>query len=551
MDTISLYQLSSLEKVYLDFTLPEKELLQLSGMKNERLSYQLAYSGKVDYMRKNMKITVNSPIKECITIRKVGNVPSEYPIRVLSDEHYERYAPGLFPDVLYPMEGDTLEVLSGTWHSLWITVELNGKYPAGDYPVEIVLSDDELQVSRTMTIKVIDAILPEQDMIFTQWFHADCLADYYGVEVFSEKHWELIEKFVKTASLNGVNMMLTPIFTPPLDTQVGHERTTVQLIDIEKNGDNYTFKFDKLRYWIKLCQKNGIKYFEIAHLFTQWGLAATPKIIATENGVKKRIFGWDVSSEDSSYEKFLSQMLPALDEFLKKEKINKNTFFHISDEPYSEHIEKYMKLKNMVKKYLPDYQIIDALSNFEFYSKGVVENPIPSTDHIQPFIDNNVSDLWCYYCCSQAVKVANRFMAMPSYRNRVIGIQFYKFNIRGFLHWGYNFYNSALSLKKINPFMVTDAINTYQSGDAFSVYPGEEEPIESIRLAVFYEALQDLRVLKLLESFIGHENVVAFVEEEAAMLIRFDQYPHDKDFLINLREKINARINSFARGLYD
>ena len=546
MEYIELFQLSSLEKVFLDFTLPEKELTELSGLKNERLSYQIAYTGKVNYMRKNMKITVNSPIKESVSIRKVGNVPSEYPIRVVSDEHYERYSPGLFPDVLYPMESDTIEVLCGTWHSLWITIDLNSKFPAGNYPVEIILSDDEVKVSRTMTVKVIDAELPQQDMIFTQWFHADCLADYYGVEVFSEKHWEIVEKFIKTASLNGINMMLTPIFTPPLDTQVGHERTTVQLIEIEKNGKNYIFNFDKLGRWIKLCRKNGIRYFEIAHLFTQWGLEATPKIIATEDGEEKRIFGWDVSSEDSSYENFLSQMLPALDRFLKGEGVNENTFFHISDEPSGNHIDKYLKLKNVVKKYLPDYRIIDALSDFEFYKKGVVEHPIPATNHIQPFIDNNVSDLWCYYCCSQAVKVSNRFMAMPSYRNIVIGLQFYKYDIRGFLHWGYNFYNSALSLKKINPFMVTDAINTYQSGDAFSVYPGEDGPIESLRLAVFYDALQDLRALKLLESFIGKDDVVSFIEEEAGMLIRFDQYPHDKEFLINLRKKINAKINSFV-----
>ena len=30
----------------------------------------------------------------------------------------------------------------------------------------------------------------------------------------------------------------------------------------------------------------------------------------------------------------------------------------------------------MVKEYLPDYHIIDALSDFEFYTKGVVEHPI-------------------------------------------------------------------------------------------------------------------------------------------------------------------------------
>ena len=546
MEAIKLIQQSSLEKIYLDWTVPTEEYMSMSVLRNEQFSYQIAYNGAEEYMRRNMKITVDSPLAEFITVRLVGNVPSEYPIRGEIDEYYERTAPGLFPDVLYPIENDTIEVLCGTWHSLWITAKLDGSVAAGSYPITIILSDGEVTESKIMTVEVIDALLPKQDMIFTQWFHADCLADYYHVSVFSEEHWTLIDKFMKTAADNGINMMLTPIFTPPLDTEVGYERTTVQLMDIEKEGGSYHFNFDKLRRWIQVCKNNDIQYYEIAHLFSQWGLEFTPNIVAMENGEEKRIFGWHVTSEDSEYENFLSQLLPALDGVLREEGVNQNTFFHISDEPHEEHLERYMKLKNMVKRYIPNYKFIDALSDFEFYRQGVVDHPIPSTNRIQPFIDNKVPDLWSYYCCSQGKDVSNRFMSMPSYRNRVIGLQFYKFDVKGFLHWGYNFYNSALSLKKINPFMVTDCINTYQSGDAFSVYPGENGPLESLRILVFYDALQDARALKLLESYIGRNAVVALIEQEAGMGIQFDKYPHDKAFLLQLREKVNEEIKKCA-----
>ena len=36
------------------------------------------------------------------------------------------------------------------------------------------------------------------------------------------------------AVAHGVNLLYTPLFTPPLDTQVGGERTTVQLVDVER-----------------------------------------------------------------------------------------------------------------------------------------------------------------------------------------------------------------------------------------------------------------------------------------------------------------------------
>lgn len=547
MENVTFYQVSSLEKVYLDYKLPKEEFCCISALKNERVSYQIAYRGNKNFMRRDMKITVNSCLKDFVKVRFVQNVPSAYPIRVHSDEYYEKYEPGLFPDVLCPIENNTIEVTCSVWHSVWVSVELDGTKPSGKYPIDIVFSDDEGSVIKHMELEIINAELPEQEMIFTQWFHADCLADYYKVKVFGKKHWELIDKFMALAVKNGINMMLTPIFTPPLDTEVGFERTTVQLVGIEKNGDKYLFDFSKLKKWIRLCKKNGIKYFEMAHLFTQWGLEATPKIMATVNGRQERIFGWDVVSESKEYEIFLSQFLPALSDFLKKEKVADNTFFHLSDEPNGEeHQKRYLKFKEIVKRYIPEYTIIDALSEYEFYEKKITELPIPASNHIDKFIENNVPNLWTYYCCSQAVGVSNRFMAMPSYRNRIICTQFYKFDIKGFLHWGYNFYNSALSKKKINPFMVTDAIDTYPSGDPFSVYPGEDGPLESLRIVVFSEALSDLRAFKLLESFAGRERVIKLIEDMAGMEIKFDKYPHTAEYILKLRQTVNEEIKKYC-----
>ena len=245
---------------------------------------------------------------------------------------------------------------------------------------------------------------------------------------------------------------------------------------------------------------------------------------------------------------FLSQMLPQLHNVLVEDGMDQNTFFHISDEPGAVHIERYKKLKAAVSKILPGYTFMDALSNFEFYSEGAVDCPIPASNHIEPFIEHKVPGLWTYYCCGQGKDVSNRFMAMPSYRTRIIGLQFYKFDVVGFLQWGYNFYNSCLSRKQINPFMVTDCMSVYPAGDAFSVYPGEEGPLESLRILVFYDGLQDVRALKLLEQYAGKEYVVQLMEEMAGMEIRFDKYPHDKNFLLTLRERINSEIKKFAKA---
>jgi hypothetical protein len=53
----------------------------------------------------------------------------------------------------------------------------------------------------------------------------------------------------------------------------------MQLVGVSKNGDKYTFDFTLLDKWVALCRKYGIEYFEMSHLFTQWGVGYCPKII--------------------------------------------------------------------------------------------------------------------------------------------------------------------------------------------------------------------------------------------------------------------------------
>lgn len=51
--------------------------------------------------------------------------------------------------------------------------------------------------------------------------------------------------------------------------------------------------------------------------------------------------------------------------------------------------------------------IMDALSNYEFYSTGVVDRPVPSTGRVEQFYENNVPNLWTYYCGAGAITAAN------------------------------------------------------------------------------------------------------------------------------------------------
>lgn len=132
---------------------------------------------------------------------------------------------------------------------------------------------------------------------------------------------------------------------------------------------------------------------------------------------------------------------------------------------------------------------------------------------------------------------------MHSRRNRVLGLHLYANDIIGFLHWGFNFYYNYDSRYMINPFLNTADRNVYASGCPFLVYPGEDgKPMESMRLKVLKEAMQDLRALQLLESYTTKEKVQKPIEEAAGEPVEFDWRLPNDEFILNFREKIKRLI---------
>ncbi|MBQ4051315.1 MAG: DUF4091 domain-containing protein [Oscillospiraceae bacterium] len=537
---------SSLEKVF-----PDKEPAPLKTpvtmLQDDFTAFQVAVW--MDGQLNRCSVTVDSPIADLVSVRQVWNVPVYNISPGTEDGDYISDRPGLYPDLLQPgqMNGQYI-ILNKSWNAFWIEVETKADTPAGTYPVTVTFTaaspftGETLIDTYTVNVTVIGAVLPKQTLKRTEWFYADCIADYYKVEPFSEEHWALMEKQMAFANKRGVNMILTPLFTYPLDTFASAERTTVQLVDVFVDNGEYTFCFDKFRRWIDMAKRCGMEYFEMSHLFSQGGAAYATKIMATVDGEYRKIFGYGDPSTGEPYQIFIGKMLTGLTAVIEELGIKEQVVFHISDEPRIEHLAVYGELKEKLMSYISDYVIIDALSDYDFYKDGLCQHPVVASNHVTPFLEGETpEDFWVYYCVGQWDKVSNRFTAMPSYRNRIIAEQLYKYDVDGFLQWGYNFYNSIGSVYHIDPFATTDAGGGFPAGDPFSVYPGADgEPWPSIRLEVFWEALCDLRAFKLLESLTDKAFVMSLIEAEGE--VTFFDYPRNADYQLNLRAKVNAEI---------
>ena len=548
---------SSLTKVYtdsdIDSILPFKKI---SALKGESVSFQLVtqyVKEKTDGKFTERKLytpKVSGPLADCVTLREVRNVGVELPtLPDLADDNYERTSPGLYPDMLCPFNyGGRVNARALFPSSVWVDVNIPMTFSeSGETELTLELIDDagETVGNETVVIDVINARLPEQSLIVTQWFHCDCLANYYDVEVWSEKHWKIIENFARVAAKNGINMLLTPLFTPPLDTAVGGERLTTQLVGVTVENSKYSFSFDLLDRWVDMCDRIGIKYFEISHLFTQWGAKHAPKVMATVDGEYKRIFGWDTDAQAEEYVSFIRQFLTEFIDHMKRSGNDKRCHFHISDEPVQDQIESYCAAKKSVADLLDGYVTMDALSDYSFYEQGIVSTPISNTNSIANFVNKGIDNLWAYYCCGECSRVSNRFISMPSCRNRSIGIQLYKYDIVGFLHWGFNFFSNQQSSDTVEPFTNCTGDSWVPAGDTASVYPGfRGEALESLRLVVFYHALQDIRALKLCESLYSKETVIEEIERIFGSELTFYTCARTEKVIFDIRERINEMIKA-------
>ncbi len=552
--------ISSLEKVFPEAELAATPFESATAAKGEVFSFQLAIrsSGINDHYAKlnrlcfeQLTLGVEVESKLPVEVRFVQSVPVTVPAMV-PESNYLRQTPGLYPDYLRPLGVDRcFRIPGGQYHALWVTVRVPEDCRAGKYPVKLIVrnagndrkfTSDDQPVEAVFTLEVLPVKLEKQKLLRYEWFHIDCLKSFYGVDTWSDEHWRIIENFIRNGVAHGLNVLLTPLWTPPLDTVPGGERPTTQLLIIGKKGKKYTFDFSRLERYLKLALECGITHFAMSHAFTQWGAKATPKIVATVNGKEQRIFGWDVPSDSPDYAEFLRQLMPQLIALLRKCKLEKNVFFSTSDEPTEENLESYRKAAKLLESVIEGLPTLEALSSFEFSKRNLVTIPVPSNNHIEPFV-GNVKDLWTYYCVSQEDRVPNRFMAMGSARNRVIGVIFYLYDIKGFLQWGFNFYNSLLSIEKVNPFADTCAGNWVPAGDAFIVYPNPDGTAgDSLRHEVFFDAIQDLRALRTLEKKIGREAVVALIHEGLNYGIKMTDYPRSADWLLQLRERVNRAL---------
>ena len=531
MKKVSISIISSLEKFFKEDK-PCLAINKATALKNETYNFQVAIvSGEA---MENVTLGISGLNPSAVRVFDVGFIVGTSAWMEFQDDYYVSKEVREYPELLTAHE-DGFSLVAGETKCVFISVDCSA-LSVGTHEIRVVCSGEEA----TLSLTVLPCELVKNDLILTNWIHVDCICDQHGVEPFSDAFYAIFEKYLAWHVELGNNTAFTPIFTPPIDTAIGGERRTVQLVDVYVKDGKYSFGFEKLKQFIRFCSARGIVYFEFSQLFTQWGAKSCPKIVANTDEGEKKIFGWETDAECEEYKVFLGAFLPALRDEVYALNLQDNVFLHISDEPKEDAFARYKNLATFVREQARGLKILDTFSDVEFYKEGLVDIAAVTTKFAETFINEGLPCI-LYYCSVEFDGyLSNRFFWMPLQRTRVLGCQLYENNALGFLHWGFNFYYNYLSKAKINPYEITDAQGYFPSGDAYLVYPTENGVTPSIRLMTMKEAFQDYRALKTLEALTDKAFVKSFLNGEGVRGLK--EYPRSLEWHLAFREKLNALI---------
>lgn len=429
------------------------------------------------------------------------------------------YVPGWYPDPLLegaPWTGSN-PPRSAAAH---VTLRVPEGAAPGRYRGEVtVLCGGELRTRMGVWLEVWPFAIPRRPSFHvTNWFHPDCVTKWHRCEAWGERHWKLLGLYAETMAAYRQDTITTP-------TLIGnfHNSDPMTLVEARRGWDGeYGFDFRRLERWVKLFDGHGFRLFEMWHLASQARGEFAPRFPVHDERKGKTVWVEKLPVLSAEYRKVVGGFLRELSRWLDRRGLSERFLLHVYDEPRKETWPHYAKVSAFFREHAPRLRHIDAISTSEIITQfgADIDIPVPLTPHLGD--DAYYAEraragrlpVWWYTCCGPAGRYANRFVNQPLIANRILFWQSFVYGIKGYLHWGYNFWHRCYQHESgwpgISDYADHTLANPYREhpprwavGDAAIVYPHprwweERGPIGSLRYEAQRAGLQDYELLRRL-----------------------------------------------------
>jgi hypothetical protein len=204
-------------------------------------------------------------------------------------------------------------------------------------------------------------------------------------------------------------------------------------------------------------------------------------------------------------ENWLNQYLPALSAHIEEMGWLPIWYQHVADEAMNDaQLTQYTYYFKKVRELAPRLIVGDPVTRINF-AQHLMDLGTDVQVPIQHAFEKNMEAfkeaaakgvrLYLYNCAGPARKWLNRFVDKPVWQMRTLGWLLYTWGIKGYLHWGYNFW-SDWTIDEYHEISEEGV-----KGDHYTIYPDDyfaHKVRSSIRYDANRDAAQDYELLTIL-----------------------------------------------------
>jgi hypothetical protein len=381
---------------------------------------------------------------------------------------------------------DRLEVQPNTVQPIWLSIQVPGDVPAGNYSGTITIKAKtkfELKIS----LVVLDHQLPPASKWkydLDLWQSPNPIAAVHDVKLWSDEHFALMNSYFTLLAAAGQKTISANIINQPWGRDHVHFEESTLINWTKRKDGNWFFDYSVFDRYISMMVNCGIDKRINCYSMVTWNL--TFFYFDEASGETRSISAKPGSPE---YNSFWTPMLRDFTRHLK----SKGWFEMAAIAMDERDVESMKAVIDLLKTIDPQWKtalagLYHAEIEKDIYDYCITESAFPEAVLNRRKAEGKPSTF--YTCCNP--ERPNGFTFSPPAENVWIGWYAAAEGYTGYLRWAYNNWTKAT---------LTDTrFIKWPAGDCYLIYPG---PRSSIRFEKLREGIQDFEKIRILrEQFV-------------------------------------------------
>jgi hypothetical protein len=394
-------------------------------------------------------------------------------------DHNTGNEPAWIPDPLY--EVPYIDVWQSKTRAIWLTFRIPTDAEPGLYAGLVRIFANKAVLTVPLKVRVYEATVPAGGTLkVTNWLRIDRMAEWGGCELFDDRFWELVRIYAENMAAHRHNVIFTP---------VSEFYTPVKLVTIQADEGRLRFDFSRFDRWVEIFKEAGaIGYIEGSHI----GAKGNVHCWSPREG---RIVHEVLPVNAPQAKEYLAQFFKALQEHLEQKDWIGIYYQHLMDEPQKSWRDEYNAAVHLVRKVAPRIKIIEATQTTDIEQPDIavpIQNQLAENLDYYRKLQGSGREVWFY------TTVLGRRLGDDLLTTRYLHWLNFKYNATGYLHWGYNWWETLTPFTQIQ--VTHSPRGPYPPGTQSAVYPGPKGVIDSIRWETVRDGIEDYELLMMLKA---------------------------------------------------